>query len=576
MTGHKDLKQRTFAADTFAALPDSLPDVLRRVYAARGVVPEDLDLSLARMLPVSQLDGSAAAAARLAQARLAGERVLVVGDYDADGATATAVVMTCLRAFGFESPDYLVPDRFRFGYGLSAAIVREAAKRSPDIIVTVDNGVSSHEGAKEAARLGIEVIVTDHHLPGVSLPDVAVMVNPNAGGNGFASKSLAGVGVAFYVMAALGQQLASEGLYDAGEARRICADCLDLVALGTVADLVPLDRNNRILVEQGLKRIRAGQCRPGVRALFVAAGKTSAEATPADLGFGIAPRLNAAGRLEDISIGIECLLAESEKLASEKAAILSRINQARRELQSEMQQGADELLRSARAGIGDTITDGMCLYDADWHQGVVGLVATKIKDQVNRPVIAFANGEEEGLLKGSGRSVRGIHMRDVLAAIDAKHPGLIDRYGGHAMAAGLSLNASNLDEFRQAFQREIASQVDNIPADNQIITDGELAPAELSLKLAESLRLSGPWGQGFPEPLFEGRFEILEQRIVGGSHLKLALRPLDGEQSIDAIAFNVSERLTESRECIAAYKLDVNQFRGRRSEQLVVEHIECV
>lgn len=556
------------------AMPDTLPQVLRRVYAARGVAPDAVATPLAAMIPVSELDGTAAAATRLATAYTAQESILIVGDFDADGATATALMVSCLRAFGFQHVSYLVPDRFKFGYGLSAGLVAAAAQPAPAIIVTVDNGISSVQGVAAANALGIDVIVTDHHLPGDVLPAAAVIVNPNAPGNKFPSKALAGVGVAFYVMAALGQQLAAAGVLETAAARGIVADCLDLVALGTVADLVPLDRNNRILVAQGLQRITSGRTRPGMQALFAAAERSIHDACPQDFGFGIAPRLNAAGRLEDMSVGIECLLAADERHAARLASELSRLNQQRRELQRQMQEEAEELL----ARLPETMAgDAACLYDPGWHQGVVGLVATRIKDQLNRPVIAFADGEEAGVLKGSGRSVAGVHMRDLLALIDAQQPGLILRYGGHAMAAGLSLERARLDEFTAAFCRAVEGVAKEIDPADKVFSDGELEATEFRLELAEELRRAGPWGQAFPEPVFDGRFELVQQRVVGQRHLKLTLRPLTGVAVVDAIAFNQPELPAAiGSECLAAFRLDVNEFRGRRSQQLVVEHIECV
>ncbi len=572
--------RRTVTGEQLQLLPDTLSAPLRRVYAARGVTAEQLDTPLSAMLPVSSLEGTAEAAERFAIARHSGERVLIVGDFDADGATATALMMTCLRAYGFNAPGYLVPDRFRFGYGLSAALVAAARELQPDLIVTVDNGISSHAGVQAAREAGIDVLITDHHLPGDTLPDAAVIVNPNLGDSQFGSKALAGVGVAFYVMAALGQRLAADGLVEAADARAVCAACLDLVAVGTVADLVPLDYNNRILVAQGMHRIRSGQTRPGIQAIFASAGRNPARASAADLGFAVAPRLNAAGRLEDISLGIECLLATNRRDAGDKAAVLSRLNDQRKELQASMQADADLHIDNSLDAIADSKDDlrAACLFDPSWHQGVVGLVATKIKDRLNRPVVAFARGEEEGLLKGSGRSVRGVHLRDLLANIDARNPGMILRFGGHAMAAGLSLELNRLEDFREAYAHEVGKQLMHIDDEQRLWSDGELSQAELGLPLAEQVRFAGPWGQGFPEPLFDGRFELVSQRIVGEQHLKLNLRHCDGGDELDGIAFFHPDLLPApaGSECIVAYKLDVNEYRGRRRHQLVVEHIECV
>lgn len=570
--------RRRVTDEQLQSVPAQLSEPLRRAYAARDVGGDELDIGLARMLPVSNLEGTAEAAQRLALALERDEAILVVGDFDADGATAAALIMTCLRQFGYRHVSYLVPDRFRFGYGLSAELVESALPRKPDLIITVDNGISSIQGVAKAAAHGIDVVVTDHHLPGEELPDAAVIVNPNNTGSNFRSKALAGVGVAFYVMAALGQRLAADQVIPSDEARSICAACLDLVALGTVADLVPLDFNNRILVDQGLRRIRSGHTRPGIQALFAAAGRNPAQATAADLGFAIAPRLNAAGRLEDISVGIECLLQQGAQSATQMARSLSRLNEERKQLQASMQADADVHIDGLLQELEGKQPVAVCLFDPGWHQGIVGLVATRIKDRINRPVIAFAHGEAEGVLKGSGRSVGGVHMRDLLAHIDARSPQLISRFGGHAMAAGLSMAADNLDSFREAFEREVSLHLDQIEDGRQILSDGELSAADLGLTLAEELRFAGPWGQSFPEPMFDGCFELEAQRIVGEQHLKLELSCPDGDVRIDAIAFFHPDLLPldQGGLCRIAYRLDVNEFRGRRRPQLVVEHIECV
>ncbi len=564
--------------DLQQALPAELHPVIRRIYAARGVERDWTDLSLQKMLPVSELENTSLAADRLAVARNQARKVLVIGDFDADGATATALVMTCLREFGFADSSYLVPDRQIFGYGLSEGIVEVAAQMQPDVIITVDNGISSHSGVAAANELGIDVIITDHHLPGDTLPRASVIVNPNAPDSEFPSKNLAGVGVAFYVMAALGQRLSAAGVIDAGKARSICAACLDLVALGTVADLVPLDWNNRILVEQGLKRIRSRSTRPGIAALFEVAGKNIARAATSDLGFSIAPRLNAAGRLDDMSIGIECLLAESSAQAFKLATQLTRLNEERRELQASMQQDAELHLDALQDVAEPESAAAVCLFDPAWHQGVVGLVATRIKDRLNRPAFAFAADGDSGLLKGSGRSVAGVHLRDVLATIDARHPQLIERFGGHAMAAGLTLRQDSLDKFREAFIAEAERFADRIDDSGRLWTDGTLGTAELNLDFAELLRESGPWGQSFPEPVFQGQFEIIQQRIVGGQHLKMRVRPADSDRPIDAIAFNQGELQLASKNerYLLVYRLDVNEFRQTLRHQLVVEHLESV
>jgi len=578
MSRQREILRRIAPPELEQALPADMHPILRRIYAARGVDIVSLDLSLSSMIPVGQLDYAAEAAERLALARQEQQRVLVLGDFDADGATATALMMTCLRAFGYRHTHFLVPDRQVYGYGLSKAIVELAAKHQPDLIVTVDNGISSLDGVDEANRLGIDVLVTDHHLPGETLPDAAVIVNPNAPGNGFPSKMLAGVGVAFYVMAALGQRLAADSLIDAANARRVCTDCLDLVALGTVADLVPLDHNNRVLVAQGMARIRAGISRPGIKALFAVAGRNIVDAATSDLGFAIAPRLNAAGRLTDMTIGVNCLLADSDATAMTLAQELSQLNRQRQELQTEMQLTAELQLDRVEEELGEQVREAVCLFDPDWHQGVVGLVATRIRERINRPVIAFAPATDEANLKGSGRSVPGVHLRDVLAAVEAKHPDLLGNYGGHAMAVGLNLRKAHLDAFRQAFIAEVALHADQIEDTERLWSDGELSPADLNLPMAETLRHAAPWGQGFSEPAFDGRFELVDQRIVGERHLKLRVRPVGGTQAVDGIAFNHPDLLPNisGQQFVLVYRLDVNEFRATRRHQLVVQHIECV
>jgi single-stranded-DNA-specific exonuclease len=553
------------------ALPGDLHPVLRRVYAARGFSPEDLDLRLSRLLPVGELNGVKPAAELLAKLRDRDARVLVVGDFDADGACASALVVTCLSALNFRHVDFLVPDRFEFGYGLSAPLVEHACTAyAPDAIITVDNGISSLDGVARAAESGIEVIVTDHHLPGPELPDASVIVNPNNPGQTFLSKNLAGVGVAFYVMAALAQRLAAEGQVEAARSRSAVSACLDLVALGTVADLVPLDRNNRILVDEGLRRMRAGRTRPGIRALFSIAGRNMANATAQDLGFAIGPRINAAGRLDDMSVGIRCLLAETEEEAMHHAGALDSLNRDRQRLQNEMHEDAVRHLEGVNTA---TTESAVCLYDPSWHQGVVGLVASRIKDRAHRPVVAFA-GDADGILKGSARSVTGLNIRDALALVDAGQPGLIRRFGGHAMAAGLEIDAGRLSGFKSAFVQSVDRLMEGVTTDERILTDGSLDADELGLELAQLIRAGGPWGQACPEPLFVNRFEVLEKRIVGQKHLKLMLRHPRGGAVIEAIAFNRLELPGGGRNCAFVYRLDVNEYRGRRSKQLVVEHVQ--
>jgi len=573
---------RRRAAGNGAGLPAELHPVVRRVLASRGVDAGQLDLSLKNMIPVSELGGIEDAVERLLAAKSLDETVLVLGDYDSDGATATALVMTCLKAFGYARVVYMVPDRFKFGYGLSAAIADAAYEaHRPDVIVTVDNGIASIDGVARANELGVDVVVTDHHLPGEQLPDAVAIVNPNAPGETFPSKWLSGVGVAFYTMAALGQVLAAEGELDAAEARRAVAGCLDLVAIGTVADLVHLDYNNRILVEQGLQRIRQRQSRPGVEALFEASKRSPRSAVSTDLGFSIGPRLNAAGRLSDMSRGIDCLLAADAAEALPMAEELSSLNKQRRDLQEQMQEDADLLLDRIDKELAGEKHWGYCLFDQSWHQGVVGLVATKMRDRTRRPSVAFAPAEAGSKeLKGSGRSVKGVHLRDVLAVVAARHPHLIDKFGGHAMAAGLSIQVEHLQDFIAAFDAAVEEYRDDISDVNVIDSDGELGNDELTIAVAEGLRTAGPWGQAFPEPIFDNRFRVVDKRVVGGSHLKLRLQPEGSTEVIDAIAFNRDElprRGTGEHDGLYtfAYRLDVNEFRGRRTAQLIVEHISA-
>jgi single-stranded-DNA-specific exonuclease len=545
-----------------------LHPLIRRVYAARGVArDEELDLSLNRILPVGSLPGVEAAAELLAAHRAG--RVLVVGDFDADGATSTALVVRALRCMGFAHVDYLVPNRFRFGYGLTPGIVKLAAARDPSLIVTVDNGISSLAGAQAARELKIHVLITDHHLPGRELPQVDAIVNPNLVNSTFGSRALAGVGVAFYVIAALANRLRVSTWRP--------AELLDLVALGTVADMVTLDRNNRILVDQGLKRIRAGRCVPGVAALLGAAGRRMATLDTADLGFAVAPRLNAAGRLDDMSIGIECLLADDAAAASVLAGRLSRLNEERREIESRMQSQAVEIVAQVASDGADS-TRGLCLYDADWHQGVVGLVAGRLKDRMHCPVVAFAP-DDDGSLRGSARSVAGVHIRDVLDSIATDNPGLIEKFGGHAMAAGLTLNPAHLESFRVAFAAQVGRRMQGESSIGVLHSDGELGAAELTVDTARLLRDAGPWGQGFAEPLFDGDFEVLDAQLVAQRHLKLKLRGSADNPGIDAIAFAYiggpceDPRLRAGSRVRVAYRLEVNEFNRAARPQLNCQHI---
>jgi single-stranded-DNA-specific exonuclease len=558
-----------------APLGGDLHPVLGRVYGARGIrSAADLDTSLGRLLPVGTLEGIPAAVELLLQHRTTG-RVLIIGDFDADGATSSALMVRALRSFGFAAVDFLVPNRFQFGYGLTAGIVSLAAARAPTLIVTVDNGISSNAGVTAARARGIEVLITDHHLPGELLPDANVIVNPNLGGSRFGSRSLAGVGVAFYVMAAVRRRLEQAGL--AGPATPGAADLLDLVALGTVADVVPLDANNRVLVAQGLKRIRAGRCVAGIRALLSIAGRPAHDLTAADLAFGVAPRLNAAGRIDDMTIGVQCLLADDLATAERLAARLDELNQERRSIEARMQQVALAAVRSlADPDPGALQRSGVCLFEESWHQGVVGLVASRVKDRVRRPVIAFAIADETSL-RGSARSVAGIHIRDVLDSIATRHPDLIERFGGHAMAAGLTLERAKLDRFARAFDEEVARWTAGAPAADTIETDGELAPAEIALDTAQALRAGGPWGQAFPEPCFDGLFSIRSARVIAERHVKMWVEVPRSGRAFDAIAFNHLEEGAEfappSGLAQLVYRLEVNEYQGERRLQLLVDHV---
>jgi single-stranded-DNA-specific exonuclease len=554
-----------------------LHPVLSRVYAARDVhSPAELERSLDRLLPYGELKGIEAAATLLADALSNGQRFVIVGDFDADGATSSALAVRALRAFGAAHVDCLVPNRFAYGYGLTPEIVEVAAQRKPDVLITVDNGISSLDGVRAANAHGMRVLVTDHHLAGAELPDAAAIVNPNQPGDTFRSKSLAGVGVCFYVMLALRAKLRERGWFAArGMADPNLAQWLDLVALGTVADVVPLDHNNRILVAQGIARIRAGKCCPGIAALFTVAGRRIERAQAGDLGFVAAPRLNAAGRLEDMSLGIECLLADQPDRALELARRLDQLNRERRAIEEEMKQQAHDTLRQMRFDA--ELPIGLSLFDPAWHQGVIGILAARIKDQLHRPVIAFAPGNDEEI-KGSARSVPGLHIRDVLDAIATRHPGLLKKFGGHAMAAGLTLRREDFESFSRAFDAEVRLHLDADDLRGVIHSDGELHPQDVSVEVAELIRDGGPWGQGFPEPVFDGEFELVQRRVVGERHLKMVLRAPGNATAIDAIAFNTADAdwPQNARRVQAAYRLDVNEYQGRKSAQLIVEFVRPV
>ena len=558
-----------------SVLPDlgSLPPLLTRLYAARGVrSAAELEKGLAALLPLAQLKGIADAVQLLVEALQQRQRVLIVGDFDADGATASSVAVLGLRLLGAAHVDYLVPNRFDYGYGLTPEIVAVALQREPHLLVTVDNGISSVEGVAAAKAAGLRVLVTDHHLPGSELPQADAIVNPNQPGCDFASKSLAGVGVIFYVLLALRARLRELGWFSAERAEPNLGELLDLVALGTVADVVPLDANNRILVHQGLARIRAGRARPGLRALLAVAGKAQERISSGDLGFILGPRLNAAGRLDDMSLGIECLLCDDENRAYAMAVQLDQLNQERKAIEQSMQREALAQLKDLPL---DNLPFGLCLFEADWHQGVIGILAARMKERYHRPTIAFADAGE-GMLKGSARSVPGLHIRDALDALAARNPGLISKFGGHAMAAGLTLPAEHFEIFAKAFDDQVRRELGEDDLTGRLLSDGVLAVDEFHLPLARELRNAGPWGQHFPEPLFHGLFQVVQQRLLKERHLKLLVRTECGSLQLDAIAFNVDTELWPNpnlRWVELAYKLDINEFRGQESVQLLVAHI---
>jgi single-stranded-DNA-specific exonuclease len=561
----RPIHRRPVDGAALAALTGFAP-ILARLYAARGVLdPAEIQLGLPALAPVGSLEGIEAAAELVARHLEAGRRILIVGDFDADGATSTALLMRVLRALG-GAPTYLVPDRFVHGYGLSPALVRDAVAHAPALLITVDSGINCHAGVALARELGMDVLVTDHHLPGATLPPATAIVNPALPGQGFASPCLAGVGVAFYLAAALARRMGAD--------RSLVPGLLDLVALGTVADLVPLDRNNRILVEHGLRRIRAGACRPGITALLKAGNREPRDAVTTDLAFAAGPRLNAAGRLDDMSVGIECLLTDDAARADELAALLSGLNEDRKQIEARMQQEALAAIAGLVPGPG-LLPPVLCVHQAGWHGGVVGLVAARLKERYHRPAVAFAT-EENGMLKGSARSIPGLHIRDAIAAVDGRHPGLIERFGGHAMAAGLSMAPAGLPVFRQALAAEIAARLEPGALDGVIYSDGELPEDAFCLATAELLRDAAPWGQGFPEPLFDGCFELVDARVVGADHLKLRLRIAGGRRIVDGIAFRQAERLGSARPARLrlAYRLAVNEYAGLRTAQLLVEYLE--
>lgn len=556
-----------------------LHPVLQRVYAARGIQSvEELDYALQNLLHYQSLTGIGTAAECLGSAVMQQQRLLIVGDFDSDGATSSALAVSALRAFGAQQVDFLVPNRFEYGYGLTPEIVELALRtKKPDVIVTVDNGISSHDGVIAAKAAGLKVVITDHHLPAATLPAADALVNPQQNGDQFPSKNLAGVGVIFYVMLALRHYLRSQAWFEKiNISVPNMLQFLDLVALGTVADLVSLDRNNRLLVSQGLQWIKAGKARPGIYALLKLAKRDVEYLVASDLSFSIAPRLNAAGRLADMSLGIACLLETDRNRAHEFALQLSQLNEERRSIENTMKQEAFIILEKLIEK--EPLEKGICLYDSRWHQGVIGLLASRLTERLHRPTIIFAEGHQAAELKGSARSITGLHIRDLLETIAMRHPHLITKFGGHAMAAGLSLKKELFVEFAKIFQLECEQQLRPDSLQATCYTDGELTQQELALELAELLRYNaGPWGQDFPEPLFEGVFRLLAQRLVGDKHLKMTLASQDAGKQIDAIAFNVNlshwpnhraERIN------VRYRLGVNYYQGRKTLQLIVESLD--
>ena len=562
---------------TGASLSSDLHPVIDRIYRGRNIANlDDLENGLKGLTHFNVLKGMPQAAQILANAVVQNKRIIIVGDFDADGATSTSVCILALRAMGYHNVDFLVPNRFDFGYGLSVPIVDEAAKQGAEVIVTVDNGISCIDGVTHAKSLGMQVVVTDHHLPGDVLPPADAIVNPNQPGCEFPSKNLAGVGVAFYIMLALKAELQQQGHFEkAGVARPNLASLLDIVAVGTVADVVVLDKNNRILVHQGLQRIRAGKCRPGIKALVEVANRDCAHLTSTDLGFVVGPRLNAAGRLDDMSQGIACLLEDETIQARMIAAELDALNKERREIETGMKAQAETVLEQMALDEGD-MPSALVVYREDFHQGVIGIVAGRLKEKYLKPVIAFAHQDDE-IIKGSARSIPGVHIRDVLDEVNTRYPGVIEKFGGHAMAAGLSLPVAKLQDFERAFVDIARAHMAKLDGNHALLSDGDLSSKELCLPFAHLLRQAGPFGQGFESPLFDGEFALLDQRLVGQKHLKMVLKS-DGANEVDAIAFNVDLKSWPNamvKRVHIAYRLDINVFRGQETVQLIVEQIEA-
>ncbi len=566
------------------ALPGVLPSlegvthpVLQRLYASRGVSQAaELDRSAASLLPFTALKDIDKAVALLRHALQQQQQLVIVGDFDADGATSTAVLLTGLKALGFKRVEYLVPNRFEYGYGLTPEMAELAVAQGAELIITVDNGISAIDGIALAKRAGVKVLVTDHHLAGSELPAADAIVNPNQPGCSFPSKALAGVGVAFYVLLALRAALREQGYFNAAQAEPNLAELLDLVALGTVADVVPLDANNRILVHQGLMRIRSGKCRPGIQALIDVANRSAQKLTASDFGFALAPRLNAAGRLDDMSLGISCLLAPDLGLARQYAAELDSLNVERRAIEQSMQTEAQAFL-SQLSFDGNELPECLCLYRHDWHQGVIGILAGRIKEQFHRPTIVFAQGDE-GELKGSARSINGLHIRDLLEEISTQYPGLIKKFGGHAMAAGLTISAERLDTFKLALNLTAKKHLTPEQLTAVIYTDGELPPECFDLGFSTLLQNAGPWGQAFPEPVFDGEFSLINQKMLADRHLKMMLQLPNGNL-VDAIWFNADNKAWPNvnvQKVQLAYQLDINEYRDKQSLQLIVRHMQAL
>lgn len=569
----KKIIRRDFQEQDAAPFKDLHP-VLRRVFAARNLrSTKELDFNFESLLPYSDLLGIEQALEILVPAVTNNQKILIVGDFDADGATSTTVAVRALRSFGAEQVQFLVPNRFAFGYGLTPELVAQARDFKPDLIITVDNGIANNAGVDAARAAGIKVLITDHHLAGTVLPNADAIVNPNQPNCKFPSKNLAGVGVIFYVMLALRARLMQIDWFNKKSIPNPnMARLLDLVALGTVADLVPLDYNNRILVHHGLRRIRAGQCIPAIIGLLELSGRDFSQAVAADLGYAVASRLNAAGRLDDMSLGISCLLNDDSIHARTLARTLDQLNDERRSIEQDMQNQALQAL--TKLNLNAELPRGIVLYDDSWHQGVIGILAARIKDRYHRPVIVLAPSQD-GEIKGSARSITGFHIRDALALIDVQHPGLLKKFGGHAMAAGLTIDRNNLDTLVKAFDEVVSRQLTDAHLQHMLISDGELQTAEISLELATLLRESGPWGQAFPEPVFDDAFKIIEQRIVGDKHLKMKLSKED--KVLDAVAFFIDTKEWPNHRCDsvrAAYRLDINEYKGRRNVQLIIEYLE--